>query len=803
MLPIQISATRIKSWFQYRCERQFIYSSISSKSKYNDHIKKKYQYIDTKDEEKDRAWADAGNIFEDNLIDKQLRPTPQTAFYTTNKNPSKEGLFDSVSVERTRDFLSNPDQPSVQYLFQGSLEVVDDFWVHVLGLSLDSLYNNFAFSTVHPDIIKRTVTEENGFFVITITVIDVKATGKAMLFHKAQVAFYTLLIQGLIQYWTRKRMYDTKKVRIKVDVMGSIWHMDDNPNAVEEGSYARDDFEIQAYEHMVKDFMTHEMLQFAKRIVDEEQDTTKFHVYFKCEQCKFMPHCIKSIDPMKKNTMDISAIARMSGQAKMDLQAHQIFDIESLVDILPKLSSKDIPSNALQRNKDRYIEQAQALLSNEIIQIQNQVSLQMPPHIDCYIYILVDRNPITNTLATLGCGIVHRGQKIQIQSHIIENRQEEQKAVLDILGTIYAVLENIDRENRDGAGKIVHIFTYEPSEATDLQTALVRSLENHATAEIILQFARMFPPDDFMPEPEFQGVHHLPGSSLQRVLQDVYAFPIRVSYDIAKVSQAIKTHSKSSLISYEPQEDFSTPFSSRLPISLCNEIATNLTTERSNQITKDIQDRIIATHQVVQWLEEQNQKSPEPFLKLQKAPFRLHNTPKTYKDKNINILAVQALLEKQAELVQCLFQLAQPQNIRVHNFQCIDELELQNTRVNTRRKIVYLDFTCPKKFAHVDISVDSSDLLLTDGDQDILLRPECWPLDANYYAAQYYVRLESAEIKNDMFHLTLVVLLHQWNGPLQKIHQRVQNGDAKWVLDKGVRDWTLLRLPKFFDCLDA
>ena len=40
------------------------------------------------------------------------------------------------------------------------------------------------------------------------------------------------------------------------------------------------------------------------------------YVYFKCEQCDYMPHCSKAIDVSKKNKMDISAIAGMSVKQK-------------------------------------------------------------------------------------------------------------------------------------------------------------------------------------------------------------------------------------------------------------------------------------------------------------------------------------------------------------------------------------------------------------------------------------------------------------------------------------------------------
>ena len=110
MPKIKISATRIKSWFQYRCERKFIYSAIiprnteDSKQK----VQHEYSFIEKKPEDQDRSWADAGNAFEDNLIVKQLKPTPQNACFERNTDPEEEGVFASVSLKRTEAFFAGP-----------------------------------------------------------------------------------------------------------------------------------------------------------------------------------------------------------------------------------------------------------------------------------------------------------------------------------------------------------------------------------------------------------------------------------------------------------------------------------------------------------------------------------------------------------------------------------------------------------------------------------------------------------------------------------------------------------------------
>ena len=128
-------------------------------------------------------------------------------------------------------------------------------------------------------------------------------------------------------------------------------------------------------------------------------------------------------------------------------------------------------------------------------------------------------------------------------------------------------------------------------------------------------------------------------------------------------------------------------------------------------------------------------------------------------------------------------------------------MKLKDVRVS--KTFAFLDFQCPKRFAHVDLSEGSMDLLLTDGDHDILLRPELWPLDAEFWDANYYVTLEKTEVRDNAFFITIKMLAKQWQkGPYPEIYSQVKAGKAKWVLDKGVRDWTLRRLPAFFEAID-
>ena len=60
------------------------------------------------------------------------------------------------------------------------------------------------------------------------------------------------------------------------------------------------------------------------------------------------------------------------------------------------------------------------------------------------------------------------------------------------------------------------------------------------------------------------------------------------------------------------------------------------------------------------------------------------------------------------------------------------------------------------------MSEGSMDLLLTDGNHNILLHPEEWPLDAEFWDAKYYVTLEKTEVRDNGFFITIKMLAKQW-----------------------------------------
>jgi hypothetical protein len=109
-----------------------------------------------------------------------------------------------------------------------------------------------------------------------------------------------------------------------------------------------------------------------------------------------------------------------------------------------------------------------------------------------------------------------------------------------VFARLLADLQHVDRLNLENdAGLYAHIFFYEPAEAIILQNAVKRHLDDPRVREGLLHLVRLFPPDDVVPEPEYRGMHHLPATALRSVVEQLYALPVTVAYDLRKVSMAL------------------------------------------------------------------------------------------------------------------------------------------------------------------------------------------------------------------------------------------------------------------------
>ncbi|POF32614.1 hypothetical protein CLV41_10216 [Roseibium marinum] len=359
----------------------------------------------------------------------------------------------------------------------------------------------------------------------------------------------------------------------------------------------------------------------------------------------------------------------------------------------------------------------------------------MPPRVDAMLILSVDHDPIDDRIAAIGYRRVDDG--IAVTEHIAIPKSgsiaDEAEAMVATLSALILDLTEIDAHNaalatrgQEAAGIHAHIFFYEPTEATNLQRAVGRHLEDDRVRNGLLHLVRLFPPEDVVPEPEFRGVHHLPATAIKSVIEQLWALPVSVTYDLRQVSQAIVAAGGG--LAYVPDQVFERPFSSLLSIDV---IRAQREGHRSavpvSAIRRDVIARLDAVQGLIGWLFDENRNAVaegSPLLRLAKKPFRFQATFDPLNAADLDILLACELLENRAGLLDALIGLAQPAARRRDSARCLAGLTLRKHWALGGRRI--LQFHVPEDSRETELGPNDFDLILTNDSPDLRLNPSLW-----------------------------------------------------------------------------
>jgi hypothetical protein len=685
-LKLHFTASTIKSWFQYRCERKVVYESMDYALKAQVPILEKVV---------DSPWAQFGNEFEDLVIARLRREHPGDVL-----GPLRDQ--GALSPEMTRAFLGR--HRSEIYAHQALLVSTEVLREH-LGLDAD-----ITLKVGKPDILK--VTIEDGVPVFRI--IDVKATQQATVFHKAQVAFYALMLRAML----RQNGMDGQ-----IDDEGEIWHLPAN-GVTGDGEHEKESFRLHGYIALVEDFFRNQVPRFKTRHVGPGVDDTFFHLYFKCEQCPYLAHCHQAIDRPAADRWDLSAVPGVTHESKRALQRLGFRTVGELARAQNLRTNPAVGSWALKARGQELAMRAQALTSSRITRFPDRFSHLMPPRTDVAIHLVVDQDPVDNHLSTLGCRITSAGSDAVLETvAVIERPEQEIDGLRSVLAQVLAALSAVDKDNREQqAGLIAHIFLFEPSEGHDLQAAIGRHLEDPTVLNGLLDLVRIFPPEEALPQPEYKGAQHLPASALRSVVSALYALPVKVSYDLAHVTGALLQADPAIEVAYQPDVPFARPFSSRLSIDMSRGL--RLGTVEKGLVEADAQARLAALDALRRWIEADNSNADVAFLRLKKKPFEFQSAFHPLAATDLDVLLAQELLESRSGLLAKLVELALPAEQRRDRFRCFAGLELVNAGQSGRN--VWMRFKVPQESQQAELSSGSMGLILHNDDPDIRLDPARW-----------------------------------------------------------------------------
>lgn len=685
-MKLKISATAVKSWFQYHCERKLVYDSMERASR---------QSIPIQESLKASPWADQGNQFEQRVIDELKRRHPGSVL-------APIGGEDYLSEQLTLAFLSR--KRTERFVHQTVLRETPTL------RRLLELPEEVSLRQAHPDLLE--VEEVDGRPVFHV--IDVKATQVSTVFHKAQVAFYSLLLRCAL----KERGFPGEPA-----LVGRIWHM---PRPGQPGPWVEQAFPLRGYEAFVLDFFRRTVPELTKRRVDTAHDDTFFHIYFKCEQCPYLPHCARSISPPAPPARwDVSAVYGLGHESKRALHGLGIRDVEQLARAARLTSSSGSLPWALKARGPTLVARASALQSQSLQRLPERRSWLMPPRVDVAIHLVADRDPMEGNLVTLGCLVTREG-RTESTVEVIVRGEDERQALRKVLGRVIELLTRVDAWNarrEEAQGLHAHLFLYDPSEGRDLQEALGRHLEDPEIRTGLLHLVRMFPPDEVRAvEPEYRGMHHLPATALKSVVEQLYALPVKVTYDLAGVTRALASTTPPLTPTYEPETGFAHPFSSRLSIDVTRALRSGQMAPA--EVHRDVEARLAAMNALARWLLADNARAGGNLLLLRKKPFRFQEDFHPLDATDLEILMAHELLENRSARLASLTALARPSEERRNAFQCLAHLRLEGSHTVGRNQ--RLRFFVPPESRQAELSSTSLGLILTNDDPDLRLNPTLW-----------------------------------------------------------------------------
>ncbi|WP_395857066.1 PD-(D/E)XK nuclease family protein [Cystobacter fuscus] len=750
-MHLSISASHIKHWFQYRCERKLVYEAMDVMTRNS---------IPVLEQQFASSAHDFGKDFEREVI-RHYRQHPGVAVL---EPPSGENALDENA---SASFLrgANLHTAAHQLLLSETKALrrrlgLEDFDVRLSRGIVDLLLARV----------------ENG--QRRLRIVDIKATDVALPFHKVQVAWYAWMLRGVLE---------SSGVNAVVDDIAAIWHRPPTPRA-DGRPWEEAPFLLRNYEPLILDWVQHELRQAVTRRVERGHDDTRFHIYFKCEQCQFLTHCQKTIsDEKPREQWDISAVPGVSHQSKATLGRSKVRNVGTLCAAGGRIFDTEPLDWRLATQGRSILERAQALMEGKVRRAAGRVTLRMPHRTNVQIHLVADHNPTISRLATLGVLIIEKGQETARAVRLVRSREEEAAALREVLGVVLDALRRTHEANQLGQKCILHLFVYEPAESRDIAAALGRHLDDPGLLSELVELVRLFPPEEVIPEPEYRGYHHLPASALRGILEEVFALPVKVSYDLARVSAALASHQPAPGAPYTPAEPFARPFSSRLALPVCQDLVEGKADEVA--VRQDVERRLAAMHGLVDWLERVDAALPAPerFLRLRKAPFRLYATVDPLRVRDLDVLLAQALLANRAELLQTLTELARPVETRRERGNCMCDMRLLKEGDRKGGRHWFL-FQVPPDAIGAEFSPSDPMLLLTDGHPDHLLDPNMW--------GAFQVRMRPPLAGNPPNNLLLEMSADAFHTPaFQSL--RAKLGTRGWVLDKGFFDINTRRLESF------
>lgn len=743
-----INATILKHWYQYGCERKLLYSA--------DKIEEKIPMC-VVPETFSAEIKHPGTIFEEEVV-AQLS---QNNLVYQPKDNSKE-----LTSTQWNHFVRKIDGKPTAFACQ----------VLVYGESIATILQlppNISLRRGYIDLIRRTDVGDQ----IELTIIDIKYSPISTHFHRIQVAYYARILSlELQQLHAEKQLIKP----VTISTYGEIWIPSEDPTE----KWIIEKFDIQPYENELDYFFQHEITRLSQ-IDIRPTDNSHFHLYYKCEQCKYHLHCLQSIQTEKPEDMDLSAIFGLTQYSKRKLIEKNIRSVGDM-STLPSNHFENETLWKLHTAGETFIARAKALVEAKTIFINGSRTIMMSPVVDIPIILCVDRSPTHGHIVSIGISIKTIDGTVNTHIQTISQQKEERLILEQMLSIIQEQLIAVNLWNETHAEdkKICTIFTYEQSELQNLKESMKTYIVDTKFQQNFSLLLRIITPDGLIPDPQYHKFTTNMVSTLRSTVEHLYAIPAKVTYDLARVSQTLE-QTTDFTGAYYPTPEFEHPFSSQLSMDQVAAIRNN--TAKIEDIHQDVTARLAACLNLIDWLITENNRHPTPFLCAQLDPFTIYPEEHTMHIGDIKGLYAQTKLGTNISIREHLHTLSLPLHKRIQLGQTWGYLTLiQAPKLQEKEYLLQLETSQPKPS---DIDISSFNTFLHPEDATILLQNskhntyKCTIIDIQFST-------------NNTTYLTVKL-----TGAVYKRLQSQLIVGSSWTIDMGMNPINDSRMQTFLDFL--
>ena len=578
---LRISATTVKEWFQYKCERKLVRSS--RRTGHRNAVGARN--ISSNEEDARDIWAREGDAFEIQTLRDLMDAGKSVAMpeHQAHQCAPRQGLrYNGQCYESAQQSGSDKftDDETIE-IFRAINEGTATFdYLHQLEIGADAnlvfgndIYplDHLELANTYPDLIEIAKEGEN----CLLKIIDLKAVGVSKVFHRSQVAYYSLVLQRILDAHGFSNL--------KVASVGSIWVVG------QDGRPKPEDFTLAPYQRSVKTLFQSRLRdlseEVAKAPIDEpyelnEPEKVLFHLSYKCEACKFFngepknkwkSPCSRSYlnedgEPKDAGKTDISILYGLDLTGRKALlepigEKAPIKNLDGNFASLQKshhrnhltIDALKRRSDVLRREWDQLHQRAKAYRDKESFRIPNKVTFEMPAEVSDRIFMVLDVDPFFSDLVTLGVRIEAQDKQPEVLTFTLDRNcdnplEAEREVLTTCFESILKQLNNIDSNNQMlSSDRKLQFFVYERSEqqnllsrfAEHLKTETQSSTETRSTGfyDALKLIFQMLPPPNLQRDDNYAAFHHFPLTVVKDVVDSLYAFPIAVSWHLRTVSQ--------------------------------------------------------------------------------------------------------------------------------------------------------------------------------------------------------------------------------------------------------------------------